>query len=365
MTLDEHEVSDALHAIDAEVSPDFASRVRLAGRRRLLRRRSYAAAGAVAVGVAAVPIAVSMSGESDDSRLDVGSSPGPVTLYAAPPAAGSECNGGHGYKASPAAHRNLLFLPPAGEPLGYAYVRDQTFNCATSHVALTAFQLHGDSIGAGLVVIGPNAPTPRQDGREGPHIDVFGDKGHEPIDGQPATEFSLDRIDHTDAYWTEPDGGQWHAIVRDMSQTEAVALLNRMTFDGTSGTATLPPADEDGWTVEEPAPDRTVDQTGWVIAQWTDRQGNVVDLTVTQTPDRTYQDAIDAGGEQAIITVRGHEAVLAPSGGNGGNAYGLTWQEAKDVQVRLAVKGGTPEEIKQVAESLVLASPDDPRISTD
>ncbi|HVT20651.1 MAG TPA: hypothetical protein VHD58_10370 [Mycobacteriales bacterium] len=371
MTLDEKALAEALQAIDAEVAPDLAARARTGGRRRLLRRRSLTAAGAVAVGAAAAPVTLAVraglgtNGGGGPIEVGASSSTSPIpALYATPPAAGSECNGGDAQKVPATAHPDMLLLPPAEQQVKYAYVRDQTWNCSTPHVALTLVQKHGDSIGAGLVVEGPNARTPAQDGRQGPNIEFGGDEGHLSVDGQPATEFSLGYIEHTDVYWTEPDGGQWHAIVRNLSQTDGVKLLNRMTFDGRTGTATLPNATAD-WTVVARDRDPSPDETGVMMAQWTDPQGHLVDLTVTQTPDRTYQDAVESGARESIIMVRGRPAVLAPGGGNGGNAFGLTWQEVKDVEVRLAITGGTASEIKQVAESLVLASADDPRISKD
>jgi hypothetical protein len=43
----------------------------------------------------------------------------------------------------------------------------------------------------------------------------------------------------------------------------------------------------------------------------------------------------------------------------------LTWQESNDVEVDLAIKGATTEEIQNVAASLALAVPSDPRINRD
>lgn len=365
MTLDEKSLSDALRAIDSGVSPDLAARVRIGGRRRLVRRRSLTAVGAVAIGAVATPTAIAARavGPHGGGTFKVGSSPNATdpALYAAPPAIGSECNGGYSGKDSPAAHPDLLLLPPQSADVRYAFVRNQTSACAAPHVALTAIQQHGDAIGAGLVVEGPNAPTATEDGRVGPYIDFMGETGHAPIDGQPAVEFTIQQSGHTDAYWTEPDGGQWHAVVRDMNQADAVALLDRLELDGHDGTATLPDASNDGWTVEGPVADRSADQGGTVISQWTDTQGHLVDMTVSQTSDRTIVDAIAGGGSESIVTVRGKPAVLSPTGGNGGDGYGLIWQEDKDVLVSLSVTGGNATEIEQVAESLSLASPDDAR----
>ncbi|HVT63608.1 MAG TPA: hypothetical protein VHD81_00455 [Mycobacteriales bacterium] len=365
MTFDEHALSDALHSIEAEASPDLASLARAGGRRRLLRRRSATAAGAVAVGAIAAPVGLAVRSGlgADNGTIKVGASPTATdpSLYAAPPAPGSDCNGGNGGKASPASYPDLLLLPSSADSFRYAFVRDQTGNCAPPHIAFTAIQQHGDSVGAGLVVEGPDAATPAEDGREGPGVGFLGDKGHAPIDGQPATEFSLSTINHTDAYWTEPDGGQWHAIVRDMTQADAVGLLNRLSLDPTAGTATLSGAAADGWTVMPPVRDQAADQTGVVMSQWIDPQGHLVDLTVTQTPDRTMQDAVSYGGPESMTTVRQHPAVLVPHGGTSGDM--LTWQEAKDVQVQLVVHNPSGDEIVQVADSLQLVSPDDPRFA--
>ncbi|MGN6474275.1 MAG: hypothetical protein ACTHK4_11595 [Mycobacteriales bacterium] len=369
MTLEEKALSEALQSIDVDVAADLAARARAGGRRRLARRRSLTAVGAVAIGAAAAPItiAVRSAGPSGSATFKVGSSPSATDpgLYATPPAPGSECNSGFGAKIAASSHPDLLLLPPGDQQIRYAFVRDLSLRCASPHVALTAVQEQGDSLGAGLLVEGPNAPTPAEDGRQGPNIDFFGDTGHQPIDGQTATEYTLPNAPRTDAYWTEPDGGQWHAVVRDMSQHDAIALLNQLAFDGHTGTATLPDAAGGGWTVTTPAEDRPADETGWFTAQWVDQQGHLVDLTATQTPDRTMQDAIAGGGPESVVTLRGTRGVLSPSGGNGGGDYGLVWQESKDVQVSLALTGGSAAEIEQIAESLVVTSPDDPRISKD
>jgi hypothetical protein len=368
MILDERALAAALGAIEVAVPVDLASRARAGGRRRLMRRRAYAAAGVAAFGVAATPTAFAVRSalSSDgDAQLPIASSPTTATvtdLYATPPASGSVCNGGDSVKVSPSAHPDLLLLPPSSVPLRYAFVRDQSWGCVSPHVALTALQsAGGDAIGAGLVVEGPNAPTPAEDGREGPYIHFFGQTAHDSIDGQPATEFTVAQGSHTDAYWTEPDGGQWHAIVRGMSQQGAVTLLNQLAVDGRNGTARLAGADSPEWTVEPTVPDVAADQTGVVMAQWVDSEGHVVDLTVTQTPDRTYQRAIADEGPESVVTVRGHTAVLGS--GDGGVPLGVVWQEAQDVQVQLAVTGGSVAELERIAASLAPASPDDPRFA--
>lgn len=369
MTLEEKALTEALGAIDADVSPDLAARARAGGRRRLLRRRSLTAVGAVAVGAATAPvtIAVRSAGSHGDDSFRVGASPTATdpSLSAAPPAAGSVCNDGYASKATPSTYPQLLLLPPSSQHMRYAFVRNETSGCASPHVALTALQRDGDAVGAGLVVQGPNAPTPAEDGREGPSIEFAGVTGHDPIDGQPATEYTIPESGRTDAFWTEPDGGQWHAVTRGMSASGAIALFNRLEVDGHSGAASLPDSAIHGWTVEPPADDVGAGRTGMVISQWLDAQGHLVDMTVTQTPDRTFQHAVESGGQETIVTVRGRPALLAPTGGNGGNAYALTWQESKDAQVELALTGGGAAEIEQVAESLVLASPDDPRFALD
>jgi hypothetical protein len=367
MTFDEHALTDALHGIAVDVAPDLASRARTGGRRRLMRRRSLTAAGAVAVGAATVPVTVAVSDGWGEGRVEVTTSSNASSLYVPPPPAGSQCNAGFASKASAADHADLLLLPP-GQQVRYAYVRDETSDCSYPHVALVAWQPAGDSdhqsIGAGVVVEGPNAPTAVQAGAVGPAITFAGDTGHLPVRGQAATEFTID--DYTNAYWTEPDGGQWHAKVREMSQHAAVALLNRLVLDSRTGTAALGGASADGWGTVSDLPDRSSSDTAEVISQWSDPEGHLVDMTVTQRPDwSVYERAAEFIGPTQIVAVRGGPGLLAPSGGNGGNAYSLTWQESNDVEVDLAIKGATTEEIQQVAESLQLASPDDPRISTD
>ncbi|HVV75325.1 MAG TPA: hypothetical protein VHC43_04750 [Mycobacteriales bacterium] len=367
MILDEKSLSDALQAIDADVSPDLAARARAGGRRRLVRRRSLTAVGAVAVGAVAAPITLAVRHHTGSGRaFQVSASPtaSDPGLYAAPPAAGSECNAGNAKHVQPTVDPDLLLLPPAEQPVRYAFVRSQIGNCLSPHVALAAFQMQGASVGAGLVVYGPNAPTPAEDGRVGPHIEFGGDEVHAPIDGQPATEFALPSLNHTDIYWTEPDGGQWRASVRDMSASDADALVNSLRIDGGRGTATLPSDASEDWSVEPNVPDASADDTGLVMSQWVDSQGHVVDLTVTQSPNRTVDREVGISGPESFVTVRGRDALYSSSGGNGGGAQSLTWQEAKDVTVDLAMTGGTTDEIKQVAESLSLASPDDPRLSS-
>jgi hypothetical protein len=366
MTLDEQAVADALHDIEISVPSDLTQRARAGGRRRLIRRRAVIGAGVVAVGAVSAPIVQAFRAGAG-SRIEPTQQqhlyPG---LYAAPPTSGTQCNAGGG--AAPSTHSDLLLLPPVNQALiGSAYVRDGRWFC-NPHVALTALRLSGSSVVEGLDLEGPNAPTAEEANRVGPDQTFAGVSGKLPIDGQPALEFTITPYDHTDAYWTEPDGGQWHATVRGVSQSDAVALLDRLSLDPLAGVATLPDAERGGWTVEPAAVDPSPSDTGVVFADWHDQAGHPVDLTVTQGPDRI--DQLAAGGPGGMyriegfigpmqfIQVRGHLALL----GMGTNKT-LFWQEAPDVEVQLIVSRASEAEILQVADSLSLASPNDPRLS--
>jgi hypothetical protein len=263
----------------------------------------------------------------------------------------------------------LLLLPPTGQPVIDAYLRDDATACASPHVALTALRLDGQTVAAGLVVQGPNAPTAAEVGEAGLGVVHGTPPGNAPVLGQPATEFRFGGTNHIDAYWTMPDGGQWQATVSGMSQDAAVALLNQLNLDSKAGTASLPAPSTAGWTIEPAAADIAASDTGALYADWLDPQGHKVELTVRQGPDRI--DQLAAGGPAEsyspvgyvgpvqFTTVRGHSALIGT-----GDLPVLFWQEAQNVQVELAATGGTisSAELEQVANSLTLASPDDPRL---
>ncbi|HTW21711.1 MAG TPA: hypothetical protein VME70_16060 [Mycobacteriales bacterium] len=371
MTVDERDLSAALHALDPDLSPDLVTKVRAGGRRRLLRRRSYVAAGVVAVGAAATPVGLALrAGGAPDQSVGVAGhhrARAASDLYASPPPVGSQCNSGYSATHNRAGHAlastypQLLLLPP-NQPIDYAFVRSQRPSCPSPHVALTAVRAGADTDHQGLVVEGPNAPTAVEDGRAGPTIGFTGQTGHEPILGEPGSEFTITSNGHTDAFWTEPDGGQWYAEVRHLPQDQAVALLDHLALDPAAGTATLNGAGS-GWSTEPAAADVRPDQTGIVFSQWTDPDGHEASMTVTETPNRIDQLAAGSYVDFTFVTVRGQRAILAPDGGQGGGVQSLTWQEAADVQVSLTIDNASAAEIEQVADSLQLASPSDPRIS--
>lgn len=371
MHLDEQALVDALHGVDAQAPPDLVSRVRDGGRRRLVRRRTFVGAGAGLVAVAGGATAVALVPGSGHGIAP--GTTGPSTqavftnLYAAPPAAGSQCNAGEGQKATPSDYPDLLLLPPADEQLTSVNVATQSLNCLPAHVALTALKLAGGNVTQGVVVEGPNAPTAAEVDEAGPGVGHFTPPDDQPILGQPATEFQFGNTDHIDAYWTEPDGGQWRATVSGKSPGDAVSLLNQLTLDPKDGTATLADASTDGWVVEPSAADVTSPDAGVMAADWTDAQGHRVSITVTQGPDRVEQFAggAPAGsyfpegyvGPVEFVTVSGHRAAYGPGGGI------LFWQNSSGVEVELTVADGSEAEIEQLADSLTLASPDDPRLN--
>jgi hypothetical protein len=366
MTIDEHLVSDALHAVEVDVAPDLAARVRRGGQRRLLRRRSVAAAGVTAVAAAGVPTAIALgsgSGSRQVQQIYPASSGGPsagtvADLYATPPAAGAHCNSSYSARASATDYPQLLLMP-VNQQVKYAFVRQEQATCLPAHVALTAYRSDSSAVTSGLEIDGPNAPTAAEDGREGASVEFSGDTGHLPVDGRDATEFTITSKASSDIYWTEPDGGQWHASVTGLSQAAAVALLNQVSYDGANGTASLPRSSN--WTVAPAATDLPSKDTGWVTEQWTDPQGNEVDLDMTQTPDRTDQQAAQEGDTARFVTVGGHRAVLDLAQ----DFAQLTWQDRPDVQARLSVSGGTADEVEMLASNLSMTTPSDPRINSN
>jgi hypothetical protein len=368
--IDEHTLAEALQSLDGATAPDLLTKVRRGGRRRLLRHRSYAAAGVAAVAGAAAPITTAVLHQHGATALGLGRghrAHGAGDLYAPPPPAGSQCNGGVSGNSHPDGHAaasaypQLLYLPP-GQPVRYAFVRSQRGTCAPPHVALTAWQRAGGEVVRGLVVEGPNAPSAMQAGYAGPDVGFSGQNGHQQIDRQAGREFTIRQAENTEAFWTEPDGGQWHATVKGVSQDRAVQLLDRLRLDPRSGTAALSGPVAHAWQVEPPAQDQPR-ASGWFTSEWTDAQGHRVDLDATQTPDRMNQLAAADAGTRTVITVRGHRALYSPVDGLGGGVPVVTWQEAPDVQIDLTVVGGTEQEVVRVADSLGHIAANDPRIN--
>jgi hypothetical protein len=222
---------------------------------------------------------------------------------------------------------------------------------------------------AGIVVEGPDAPTPLEIDEAGPGVQHATPPGHSPILGQPATEFTFGNTEHRDVYWSEPDGGQWHATVSGLSQSAAVELLDGLTLESRTGSASLA-GSQTNWQVEPPAADAAASDEGALAAAWTDAEGHRATLNITQGPDRVDQFAVGApsgqyvpegyAGPIRLTSVRGHPAAFGP-----GATPTLFWQEAPDVEVSLVITGASEAEIKQVAGSLTLASPNDPRFSAN
>ena len=368
MRVDEQIVIDALHDIDARVPLELSNLARAGGRRRVMRRRAYVSAGvAVAVAVAvAIPLAMSIG--SDEDALEPAKQqhvyPG---LFAPPPAPGTQCNAGGGDEVQPTDYPDLLLLPPAGQD-ARALVRQQIWNCLTPHVALTALKTEGEVVTTGLVVAGPNAPTPEEVSRAGPGVQSAIPPDHLPIRGRSATEFVLPSQHATDVYWTEADGGQWHANAKGMDEAHAVELINTLILDSRAGTATLPGAAKDGWTIAPPDGTGAVSDGGLVYVDWRDQQGHAVDMTVMHGPDGVAEFAAGGpAGPYAIegyrgpiefVTVRGQRAAYGP-----GRIPVLFWQEAPNVEITLSIERADEAELRQVAESLQLTSPNDPRVS--
>ncbi len=360
MVIDEETVTESLHSLDVVIAPDLLARVRRDGRRRLLRRRSLVAASAVAAGSAAVPVTLALraSGAADviGAASRGGSRATLSELYAPPPAPGSRCTEGGSSAAAPTAYPELLLLPP-GQAVTSAVVRAGTSRCRAPHIALTLLRADSDVVTAGVVVAGPNAPSADEDGF-GPGSDPVGDTGSLPILGVAGTEFTADG--HTDAFWTEPDGGQWHAQVRGLSQQDAVALLDQLTLDSHAGTATIPPDAARGWTIAPAAVDERAGTEGTVMSEWVDGSGHTVELNVTAGPSRVDQEAASARLDATLVTVAGQPGVLLADA----RTATLIWAPAHDVEADITVNDGTGTEVEQLAASLALAPPSDPRFAT-
>jgi hypothetical protein len=363
MILDEQSVRAALRAIDVDVPVDLVGRARSGGRRRVVRRRAYVVLG-VAAAVAVAAPAVHAVRAGGDSAIEPTRQqhvyPG---LFAPPPDAAPQlCASGNSDKVPPARYPDVLYLPP-GQPVRDLAVSHDTSVCPRPHYALIAVQLRDDgaTFDRGLVVKGPNAPSALQMGAVGvPGVTFAGITGHSTIDGQPGIERTVPQgaAAITTAYWTEPDGGQWQAVVRDMSQAQAVDLLNRLDIDGKRGTATLPNAAREGWSVQPAVPDRYVAGFGALNAEWTDPQGHPVSMSVAQRSEPPIPATVDYAGTFEILTIRGGPAVLTT-----GRFPSLTWQVTPNVQVSMTMTFGSPHELVEQAERLSLTTPDDPRFA--
>lgn len=359
MLIDEPTVIQSLHDIDAEAPAGLLATVRRGGRRRMLRRRAaYSASGVVALAAVGGAVATAATHHGTGASLRVTTSPTHSSgLYADPPPAGSHCNGGYGGHANPSHYPQLLLLP-RNQQVSYAFTRADSSACVRAHVALTLLDTAGATIQRGLVVEGPDAPTATEAAYEGgPNVGFGGQSGHHQIRGNPGSEFTIRGF--TNAFWTEPDGGQWQAEATGMSQQAAVHLLDRLSLDSSAGTATLPDAGSQGWTVAPATADEPAGAQGTLLSQWPLPSGNKADLTVTAGPDRTDQQAAGSAPRGSFFTtVDGHRAVASYSS----QFATLVWQQADNVQVELDVEQGTIAEARQAASTLAMTTPRDPRI---
>jgi hypothetical protein len=365
MILDEQSVSAALRGIEGDVPIDLVSRTRSGGRRRVVRRRAYAVLGvaaAVAVAVPTVHVVRASGGRAIEPTRQQRVYPG---LFATPPDAGPQlCASGYSEKVAPERYPDVLYLP-SGQAVRVLAVSHESRVCPRPHQALTAVHLQDDgaTFDRGLVVKGPNAPSAIQMGAVGvPGATFAGSTGHSAIHGQPGVELTVLKGETaiTTAYWTEPNGGQWQAVVRDMSQSEAVQLLNRLDIDGKRGTATLPHAAGDGWTIEPAVPDRFLAGFGALGAEWTDKLGHRVSMSVAQRCESPISETVAYAGTFEMLAIRGGPAILTT-----GRFPSLTWQVTPNVQVLMTMTFGSPQELVDQAERLSLTTPDDPRISKD
>lgn len=366
MIVDDRVLTDSLHSIETSVAPDLAGRARRGGRRRLLRRRAYAAGGAVAVVAAATPLTLAMTGSRPAaSGVKVTASPTPNGnaggLYASPPRPGTLCFTSDGHRA-PGFHPgsydpNLFLLPAHTAVLSAFYSAGSEVASCHPHDALTLLQQTGARVTAGLVVSGPNAPSARQAGYEGHGISFGGQKGHASVQGDAAQEFTV-RVtggSATTVFWTGKLGDQWQARASGLTQQATVALLNRLQLDPHTGTATLPNAG--AWRVAASAPDQTSSHVETFNAQWRNRAGVTIDLTVTTQPTELDQQAA-LSSEASFTAVDGHLAVLSYST----QFATLEWQSSPHTWVQLMAERGTTSDVTQAAAALTLTTRNDPRI---
>lgn len=359
MILDETTVTEALHRATSDLTgdPDLVEHVRQGGRRRLHRRRILETAGVLVVAAAIVPAAIELApNHNGKATVQIGSSPtAAVALYAAPPPAGAQCNGGHADPASDAAYPQLLMLP-TDQSVAYAFTNSQTSSCAPAHVALTMLATAGNVVTRGVVIEGPNAATAAESGYGANGQNFTGETRHPQIYGQAASVLYIPAAKSATVFWTGADGSQWQASTRGLSPSAIATLLNRVQFDAQTGTASLPDAANDGWTVEPPAADATDGASGIFYSQWTS-DGSEVDLTVTQAPDRTDQTAATMPGSR-LVEVQGHPAALSVSS----QFATLTWQPRANTAVSLMVLHGTARQVEQIAATITATTASDPRM---
>jgi len=358
-------VSDALHRTHLGATDTaLLLRVRAGGASRLRRRRRLVAAGGAAAVLVAVPGALAVTSAHHH--------PGPVILQpagAAPAAvdwrqrwplltAGAACNRGFATRSTPRQHPRLLLLPPG--PVASAFVNATTSTCPTSHTALLAQRstTAGGHVDGGLVVTGPDAPDPEQDGAVGAGLTYGGRTGHEPVQGRPALTESAGG--DTTIWWATADGAQWKARSAGQTWQQAQALVDRLTMDPQAGTAALAPADA-AWTPLPPAADVPSGRpAGIAYAQWRDGSATVdlevrdreeSDVRVLHAPSGT---AGDVGGHPAVVQVDGTQVIVL-------------WPVDDGVSAELTVQGATPTAdaptALRIARSLTLADPGDPRFT--
>jgi hypothetical protein len=359
--LDEATLSESLHDAtrDLAMPGDIGQVARRGGARRLRRRQIAAVLCTAAVVAALVPTAIALAPSgSPQAGTHVGHNSN-GDLYAAPPTV-STCGaiGGNGSGAASATTYPELLMLPRDTAVRYAFANKRGVGagdgCPPPHVALTLTKASGDKTVAGAVIYGPDAPSAVQAGEVAPHETFSGLTLHPSVDGVTGIAFYIAANKSTRAYWTDPDGGQWRTQIRGLTSRQVKSLLASLQFDAAAGTAKLPDATSQGWTVQPAAPDRSGRQPGIFYVLWHVDRTRVA-MTVTHGPDRIEQVAALAPGAQSTI-IRGRPAVVYRHGGN------LRWQPAKDISIYLTAYGSSPSQIVQIANSLQSISPEDPRL---
>ena len=353
MSIDESTISDLLRRAteDVEPSPDLRFRVHTGGRRRLRRRGIGAVVGVVGVLAALVPSAIAVTSGVGHTRLNATGATSPPW----PPA--QSCDVQSGDRSTAVAYPQLLMLPPDQSVL-YAFTNSggAPIPCGYfPHVALTLLQLnHGNSV-RGVEVDGPDAPTVEQFGYAPGGADFNGRKLHLTVGSHSA--IALYEPNHTSrVFWSDGTGNQWQVTARGFTPTSLRSLVRDLRFNPTAGTATLPNAASDGWTVEPAPPEQRGSRAGVFYALW-HNDGSKLALNVQPGPDRIDQDAVSGG---QLTTVQGRPAVVRTLGNNGYEV--LDWQVSQNVTVHLAATHSSPTTIMAIANSLRSITANDPRL---
>lgn len=252
----------------------------------------------------------------------------------------------------------LRLLPtwlPDGVDLAGAEARQVVPGCPYIEPALSLLLVDGETIRGSMTLHGPYATPPEMLSPPDP-VNLRGvraaitvaDTGFQP----PAYELT----------WAEPDGGHWKLT------TDGIALAQLRTFAEAfildsrpdSGPVAVLPGDAlpNGWVVVYQAPAQPELQSA-AAERWTVTT-NREECSVTASsghgdvPPGAY---VWTQGD-LYLRVRGHDAV-ARSFDNGAD---LRWAEAPGIHVSVYCTGQDLDTVKQIAESLELVEPGDPRI---